>query len=184
LLTGKGAADKTEKNGWALIRVNPFFSVLSAAQKPERENPIRMADTDVINAPVLLYDGVCGFCNKSVQLILAHDRRKTLRFAALQSDYAQAVVRRHPELAGVDSVVLVEPRPAGGERVHVRSDAALRIASYLGGFWRLFLAARLVPAPVRNFFYDLVARHRYKFFGRYDTCLLPPPEVRSRFIDV
>jgi predicted DCC family thiol-disulfide oxidoreductase YuxK len=133
--------------------------------------------------PVLLYDGVCGFCNKSVRLILDHDRRGTMRFAALQSHYGQAVLRRHPELAGVDSVILVEPAPGGGERVHVRSDASLRVAAYLGGFWKIFLAARLVPAPVRDFLYDLVARHRYKFFGRYDACPLPPPEVRARFID-
>jgi predicted DCC family thiol-disulfide oxidoreductase YuxK len=134
--------------------------------------------------PVLLYDGVCGFCNKSVQMILDHDRRATLRFAALQSEYARAVVARHPEIAGVDSVVFVEPEPTGGERVYVRSDASLRIAAYLGGFWKIFLVARLLPRSLRDFFYDLVARKRYRFFGKYDTCLLPPDEVRARFIDV
>lgn len=134
-------------------------------------------------APVLLYDGVCGFCNKTVQMILDRDRRGEMRFAALQSDYGRAVVSRHPELAGVDSVVLVE-REGGGERVHVRSGAALRVASYLGGWWKLFLVARAVPAPVRDFFYNLVARYRYRFFGRYDACPLPTPEVRARFLDV
>lgn len=132
--------------------------------------------------PVLLYDGVCGFCNKAVQTILKHDRRGELRFAALQSEYGQAVLGRHPELRGVDSVVFVERGP-GGERVHVRSGASLRVAAYLGGAWKLFLAARVVPAPVRDFFYDLVARYRYRFFGKYDACLLPPPEVRARFIE-
>ena len=134
-------------------------------------------------APVLLYDGVCGFCNKSVQLILDRDRRGEMRFAALQSDYGQQVVARHPELRGVDSVVYVEPA-SGGERVHVRSDAALKVAEYLGGLWKLFLAARLVPRALRDYFYDLFARNRYKFFGKYDSCMLPPPEVRSRFLDV
>lgn len=131
----------------------------------------------------MLYDGICGLCNKSVQMILARDRRGTMRFAALQSDYGQAVIERHPELHGVDSVVLVE-RSDGAERVHVRSDAALRLASYLGGFWKLFAAARIIPRPLRDFLYDLVARSRYRLFGKYDTCLLPPPEVRSRFIGV
>ena len=140
-----------------------------------------MPDLDE-NAPVLLYDGVCGFCNQAVQTILKHDRRGVLRFAALQSGFGQGVLERHPELAGVDSVVFVERGP-GGERVHVRSAAALRVAAYLGGWWKLFLAARVVPAPVRDFFYDLVARYRYRFFGKYDACLLPPPEVRARFID-
>ena len=134
-------------------------------------------------APVLLYDGVCGFCNKSVQLILDHDRRGLMRFAALQSAHALAVIERHPELRGVDSVVYVE-RAGGGERVHVRSDAALKVAAYLGGFWKIFLAARVLPRHLRDYFYDLFARNRYKLFGKYDTCMLPPPEVRSRFLDV
>jgi len=141
-----------------------------------------MVETSV-GAPVLLYDGVCGFCNKSVQMILDHDRRGEIRFAALQSDYGLRMVERHPELSGVDSVVYVEPTP-GGERVHVRSDAALKVAAYLGGFWKLFLAAKVMPRPLRDYFYDLFARNRYKFFGKYDTCMLPPPEVRSRFLDV
>lgn len=140
-----------------------------------------MTDTSE-RAPVLLYDGVCGFCNKSVQMILDHDRRGEMRFAALQSEFGEAVVRRHPELGGVDSVVFVDR--SAGERVYVRSEAALRVAEYLGGPWRLFLAARVIPAPVRDFFYNLVARYRYKIFGKYDSCMLPPPEVRSRFLDV
>jgi len=133
-------------------------------------------------APVLLYDGVCGFCNKSVQMILDHDRRGEMRFAALQSGYGEAVVGRHPELRGVDSVVYVERTP-GGERVHVRSDAALKVAAYLGGLWKVFLLARVVPRGLRDYFYDLFARNRYRFFGKYDACLLPPPEVRARFLE-
>jgi len=125
---------------------------------------------------------VCGFCNKAVQTILKNDRRGEMRFAALQSEYGRAVLGRHPELRGVDSVVFVERGP-GRERVHVRSDASLRVAEYLGGAWKLFLAARVIPAPVRDFFYNLFARYRYRFFGKYDACLLPPPEVRERFID-
>ena len=133
-------------------------------------------------APVLLYDGVCGFCNKSVPMILDHDRRGLMRFAALQSDYGAAVVERHPELRGVDSVVYVE-REGDGERVYVRSDAALKVAAYLGGPWKFFLAAKVMPRALRDYFYDLFARNRYRLFGKYDTCLLPPPEVRSRFLD-
>jgi predicted DCC family thiol-disulfide oxidoreductase YuxK len=134
-------------------------------------------------APVMLYDGVCGFCNKSVQTILDHDRRGTMRFAALQSDYGKAVIERHAELRDVDSVVFVD-NSEGVERVFVRSDAALRLASYLGGAWKIFLAAKILPKPLRDYFYDLFARNRYKLFGKYDTCMLPPPEVRSRFLDV
>ena len=135
-------------------------------------------------APVLLYDGVCGFCNKTVQMILDHDRRGTMRFAALQSDYGRGVVGRHAELRGVDSVVFVENSADGAQRVYVRSDAALRVLKYLGGAWKLLLlAARVVPKPARDFFYDLFARNRYRLFGKYESCMLPPPEVRSRFLD-
>ena len=136
------------------------------------------------DAPVLLYDGVCGFCNKTVQMILARDRKGTMRFAALQSDYGRGVVERHAELRGVDSVVYVENSQDGGERVYVRSDAALRVLKYLGGAWKLLLlAGRVLPRPVRDFFYDLFARNRYRLFGKYESCMLPPPEVRSRFLD-
>jgi predicted DCC family thiol-disulfide oxidoreductase YuxK len=137
------------------------------------------------NNPVMLYDGVCGFCNKSVQLILDHDKRGEMRFAALQSDYGQAVKARHSFLDSVDSVVLLEHTPGEKEeRVFVRSSAALRLASYLGGVWKLFLVFYIIPAPLRDFFYDLFARYRYKFFGKYDACMLPDAKVRSRFLDV
>jgi len=142
-----------------------------------------MVETTV-NAPVLLYDGVCGFCNKTVQMILERDPAGTMRFAALQSDYGRAVVERHTSLRGVDSVVFVENANGGSrERVFVRSDAALKVVAYLGGFWKIFLAAYVVPKPLRDYFYDLFARNRYRVFGKYDACMLPPPEVRSRFLD-
>ena len=135
-------------------------------------------------APVLLYDGVCGFCNKTVQMILERDPAGTMRFAALQGDYGRAVVERHTSLRGVDSVVFVEHANGGSrERVFVRSDAALKVVAYLGGFWKIFLAAYVIPKPLRDYFYDLFARNRYRVFGKYDTCMLPPPEVRSRFLD-
>ena len=133
--------------------------------------------------PVLLYDGVCGFCNQTVQMILRRDRRGAMRFAALQGAYGEAVKARHPELQNVDSVVLVERSPDGAERVRVRSDAALRVAAYLGGWWKLWLIFRVVPRAVRDFFYDTFARYRYRLFGKYDSCPVPSPEVRSRFIE-
>ncbi|HKP87986.1 MAG TPA: DCC1-like thiol-disulfide oxidoreductase family protein [Blastocatellia bacterium] len=136
------------------------------------------------NYPVLLYDGECGFCNKSVQMILNHDERGRMRFAALESDYGKAIKSRHPELEGIDSVVFVEHQAGReGERVFVRSEAALRVTSYLGGWWKLFLVFRLMPRPVRDYFYDLFAKYRYKLFGKRDACMLPPPEARSRFLD-
>ncbi len=132
--------------------------------------------------PVLLYDGVCGFCNRSVQTIIRHDRRGDMRFAALQSEYGRAIVSRHAQLQNVDSLVLVE-QIDGEEKVFIHSTGALRVAAYLGGWWKLCLIAYIIPRPVRDFVYRLFARYRYRLFGKYDTCPIPSPEVRSRFLD-
>jgi predicted DCC family thiol-disulfide oxidoreductase YuxK len=132
--------------------------------------------------PVLLYDGVCGFCNKSVQTIIAHDKKGALKFAPLQSQFGQQVVARH-NLKNIDSVVFVE-RSTGAERVFIRSNAALQVASYLGGLWKLLLLFYILPRPLRDFAYELFAKYRYRLFGKYDSCMLPSPEIRSRFLDI
>ena len=134
--------------------------------------------------PILLYDGDCGFCAESVRLILRHERRETLRFASLQSSLGLAIRARHPELDGVDSMVWVEPGSGNhGERTLIRSDAALRIASYLGGFWALFTPGRLIPRVLRDAAYNLVARHRHHISGALDVCVVPTPAQRARFLD-
>ncbi|MFH1568337.1 MAG: DCC1-like thiol-disulfide oxidoreductase family protein [Gemmatimonadota bacterium] len=130
--------------------------------------------------PLLLYDGVCALCNGAVRFVLRRDRQGAIRFAPLQGPTAAAVIARHPHLEGVDSMVWVG---AAGE-VSVRSDAALAVGRYLGGPWRwLAAAASLVPRPLRDGLYDLVARRRYRLFGRYDACPVPPPEQRARFLE-
>jgi predicted DCC family thiol-disulfide oxidoreductase YuxK len=134
-------------------------------------------------APVLLYDGVCGICNRGIQTILRYDRDGSLRFAPLQGEFAEGVIARHPELRGVDSMVFVENPGTADERVTVRTAGLLRVADYLGGPWKLFLAGRAVPAGARDRFYDWFASIRYRVFGRHDTCPIPAPEVRARFID-
>ncbi|MGE2836140.1 thiol-disulfide oxidoreductase DCC family protein [Mycobacterium sp. SMC-4] len=133
--------------------------------------------------PVLLYDGVCGVCNTAVRTILRFDRRGTLRFAALDSDFARDVLARHPQLQGVDSVVYVRNPGRPDERVDIRTAALLQVAQYLGGYWRLTLAAGVIPSGLRDWMYDRFAAFRYHVGGQYDTCPIPPPEVRSRFLD-
>lgn len=140
--------------------------------------------TDQHAAPVLLYDGVCGICNRSVQTILRHDRHGTLRFAALDSDFARAVMQRHPELQDLDSMVFVENPDRPDERISIRSAAALQVLSYLGGPFRVLLAARVIPAGLRDRLYDRFAAIRYRLGRRHDTCPVPAPEVRARFLDV
>ncbi len=136
------------------------------------------------NGPVLLYDGTCGFCAESVQLVLRHDRAGTLRFAALQGELGTRVRTEHPELEGVDSMVWMEPGSGGAPgRVLTRSDAALRIARYLGGWWSLARLGQAVPRPLRDAAYDLVARHRHRLLAGGPACLVPGPEVRARFLD-
>ena len=139
--------------------------------------------TNLADGPILLYDGVCGFCNKTVQTIIDSDKKGLLKFAALQSEFGETVVARHAELQHIDSVVWVQKDPAGQEKVFIRSRAGLKVMSYLGGAWKLFLIFHIVPAPIRDIFYNLFAKYRYRFFGKYDTCMLPDPKVRARFIE-
>jgi predicted DCC family thiol-disulfide oxidoreductase YuxK len=130
--------------------------------------------------PVLLYDGLCGFCNTSVQFILGHESRHTLRFAPLEGTFARGVIGRHPELTRVDSLVWVEGEGAE-ERVSVRSAAALKVARYMGGAWRFAMVFWLIPRPVRDFAYDQFAARRYRWFGRYGSCPVPDRQLRARF---
>ncbi|WP_328356206.1 DCC1-like thiol-disulfide oxidoreductase family protein [Mycobacterium sp. NBC_00419] len=134
-------------------------------------------------APVLLYDGVCGVCNSAVRTVLRFDRRGTLQFAALDSDFARAVLARHPQAMGVDSAVFVRNVGQANETVEVRAAALLRLADYLGGYWKLTLAAYAIPPRIRDWLYDRFATFRYRIGGQYDTCPVPSPEVRSRFLD-
>ena len=130
----------------------------------------------------MLYDGTCGFCAASVQFVLRHEHDHRLCFAALQSTFGQAVIGRHRQLRGVDSVVWVESR-RHGECVTVRSNAALRVASHLGGWWRVFLLGRLLPRGLRDRIYNCLARNRHRLPGFTQQCLLVTPALRSRFLN-
>jgi len=134
--------------------------------------------------PVLLFDGACGFCAGCVQFVLKHEppsRRDQLQFAALQGTVGSLVLKRHPELAGVDSVVWFEPLSNGKSEVRVRSSAALKAASHVGSYWRVLAAiGALVPRALRDWMYDLVARKRFELAS--PACLLPSPDERRRFL--
>jgi len=133
---------------------------------------------------VLLYDGLCGLCNRAVQFILARDPGGTLRFAPLQGAFARGVLGRQPLPPGTDSLVLVEGDSASGAAPPLlRSDAILSIADYLGWPWRAAVALRLVPRFLRDGAYNVLARQRTRLFGRYGACPIPDPAVRARFLD-
>ena len=132
---------------------------------------------------ILLYDGVCGFCNGVVQFVLKHDKKGSLMFAPLQSGVAREILSRFPQFQNSDTVVFFEPATDGNpERATIRSNAGLDLVRYIGGWWQVLLVFRVVPAPIRDFFYDLFARFRYRLFGKHDTCVIPAREVRSRFL--
>ena len=131
-------------------------------------------------SPVILFDGVCNLCNGFVQFVIARDPAGRFRFAALQSDAARRLLGQ-PDVAGGAlpvSFVLVE-----GDRVFGKSTGALRIARGLGFPWRLAYGLVAVPRPLRDWVYDVVARHRYQWFGQRDVCMVPTPDVRARFLD-
>ncbi len=139
-----------------------------------------------VPSAILLYDGTCGFCARSVQFVLAHERhRRTLKFASLQSATGQDVRRRHPELSDVDSVIWLESGDApGAERAYTRSAATLRVMRYLGGAWGALAAiGGIVPRGIRDALYDLVARHRHELLSDGESCLVPTADQRARFID-
>ena len=136
--------------------------------------------------PIILYDGVCGLCSRFVQFVLKRDRKDQFRFAALQSNFGRNVLQRHglnPD--ALDTVYLVLDHGQPSERLLSRNDAATAVLEQLGGFPRLLTKLlRLLPRRFRDWCYRLVARNRYWFFGRYDSCPLPDPKDRSKFLDL
>jgi predicted DCC family thiol-disulfide oxidoreductase YuxK len=129
--------------------------------------------------PVVVFDGVCNLCHYGVRFIVAHERDHLLRFAAAQSAAGRELLRQ----CGFDpddlkSFVLVEDGTA-----RVRSDAALAVAGHLRLPWRMFRILRVLPWPFRDLLYDLLARNRYRWFGKRDSCIVPTAELRSRFLE-
>ena len=128
---------------------------------------------------VVLFDGVCNLCNGAVQFLLRRDRQRRLRFASLQSMAGQALLRRHGLAAdSLESIVVLE-----GGRARRQSDAVLLLARRLPWPWPLLAVFAVCPRPLRDALYSFVARHRYRWFGRRESCMLPTPETADRFLD-
>ncbi len=128
--------------------------------------------------PVILFDGVCNFCNSSVRFVINRDRQKLFRFASLQSSYAQNLLQDHVDYQDeLDSIVLVQQG-----KIYIKSTAALHIAKQLDGLWPLMTGFFIVPRFIRDAVYDFIARHRYKWFGKQNACPVPPLGIQDRFI--
>ena len=133
----------------------------------------------------VLYDGVCGLCNRFNQFILKRDRNDRFRFASLQGDLASSLLRRHgKDPRDLDTVYVVVDYNHPTERLLAQSDAILHVLRNLDGLWKLGAAGRLVPRVLRDAVYKVVARNRYRVFGKYESCMLPDPKHREKFLDV
>ncbi len=135
-------------------------------------------ESESTSQPIILFDGVCNLCDHSVQFIIQRDHQRRFKFAALQSVAGQRLLREQGlPTEEFRSIVLLE-----GGKLWQKSSAALRIARRLSGLWPLLYLLILVPAPIRDFIYDCIATRRYRWFGKKETCLIPTPELRSRFL--
>ncbi len=127
---------------------------------------------------ILLFDGYCNFCSNTVQFILKHEKNNALFFASLQSETGVGLLNHyHIDPAKTDSLVLVE-----NDKAYVKSSAALKVSTYLKGLYPSLFGFMIIPAFIRNWVYDFIARNRYKWFGKSDSCMLPDPSVKQRFL--
>ncbi|MDB5251774.1 MAG: thiol-disulfide oxidoreductase family protein [Flaviaesturariibacter sp.] len=129
--------------------------------------------------PVILFDGVCNFCNGAINFVLRQDRRKRLRFAPLQSPAGQALLKQYGlDKNTFDSFVLIREG-----KVYRKSTAALAVLNELPWYWKEAQVLRIVPRFLRDTIYDFIARNRYRWFGRRDACMVPTADMRARFIE-
>jgi len=127
---------------------------------------------------VILFDGVCNLCNSSINFVIKHDPKDLFRYASLQSDLGKSLMDKHhinPEK--VDSIILISQ-----DNAYTKSSAALRIARYLSGGYSLLVIFIIIPVFLRNLVYDYIARNRYKWYGKKESCMIPTPELKSKFL--
>ena len=138
-----------------------------------------VTNSEVVESPVIFFDGVCNLCNSAVNFVIDRDTDRQFLFASLQSDFARdKLVRYEVNPSLLQSILLLKK----GQLYH-KSDAALEVASLLGGPWRLLSVFKIVPKFIRDFFYDWIAKNRYRWFGRQETCRVPTPDLKERFLD-
>lgn len=131
-----------------------------------------------MNHTVLLFDGECNLCNGTINFILDKDKKGKIKFASLQSETGKQLSQESSvTLRNLSSVVLIH-----NKQVFTKSDVVVQIGLILGGAWKLLVLTRVIPRPIRNWIYDLIAKNRYKWFGKTNQCKLPSTNISSRFI--
>lgn len=130
-----------------------------------------------LNKNIVLFDGVCNLCNGLVRFIIKRDAVGKFKFASLQSATGQQYLKRFGLKNEFQSLVFIQ-----GDQFYIKSTGALKILREVGGIWQIFGALLLIPRPIRDFFYDQIAKSRYKVFGKRDACMIPTPELKGRFL--
>ncbi|MDP2060865.1 MAG: thiol-disulfide oxidoreductase DCC family protein [Flavobacteriaceae bacterium] len=131
------------------------------------------------NKEIILFDGVCNLCNGAVLFIIKRDRDDVFRFVSLQSELGKEIIRYiGVDVSKTDSIVWYKP----GEAYYYKSDAALMIINHFGGIWGLLNVFKIIPASLRNLLYDFIARNRYNWFGKKESCMIPTPELQQKFL--
>lgn len=138
-----------------------------------------MIETLPKDKKIVLFDGVCNLCNSSVNKVISHDKNDVFRFASLQSDVGIAI-QKHLQIdtKNLDSIILYEP----GKAYYHKSTAALKIMNEFGGFWKLTQVFYIFPEFLRNIVYDYIAKNRYKWYGKQESCTIPTPELKAKFL--
>ena len=129
---------------------------------------------------LILFDGVCNFCNSTVLKVIKNDKNNLFVFASLQSETGKKILEHYSiDTTKIDSIVLVTSK----EKFYIKSSAALKIGKHFSGLWKLFQIFWIIPTPLRNVVYNYIAKNRYKWFGKKDNCMIPTPEIKAKFID-
>lgn len=131
------------------------------------------------NKRIILFDGICNLCNSAVQFIIKHDKKDNFRFVALQSELGNEICNYiGVDETKIDSIILYNP----GVAYYYKSSAVLEIADVLGGFYSLITIFKFLPEKLRNYIYDYIAKNRYKWYGKKESCMIPTPELKSKFL--
>lgn len=130
------------------------------------------------NKNIIIFDGICNFCNKSVNFIIKRDTKVHFLFTPIQSDVAKEIMHKYDlNSKDIDSIILIKD-----DRYFTKSDAILEILKDLSGYWFLFRIFKIVPKIMRDYLYNFISKNRYKFFGKKNSCMLPTKDLKKRFL--
>lgn len=141
-------------------------------------NGLKKIEDIIKKHPILLFDGVCNLCNSSVQLVIKNDTKNIFLFAPLQKpEVVKYLEKHHPNLNQIDSIILITRK-----KTYTKSSAALTVAKHLKGLYPLLYVFYIIPKPIRDLFYDFIAKNRYKWYGKQEQCMIPTTELKNKFL--